>query len=382
MLKYQPNQWHNYDTIYFRISKSFKPQQNILAFDFDHTLFHTASGKTFPQNKKDIVPCIISWDKINDFSDHCVVIISNQAGVGKKCTLEDVQFRLTLGLTLLEKENIPSITIFSTKFDWYRKPHTYMWRFILNLLNLDTTYLNNQRIKIVNRNYLYIGDAAGRPQNKKGQNFSASDLMFAHNCRIKFMTPEEFQSDQKTSYTILYSSKIYPIRKWTKEYQEKKMDIDFNKLPKCTTMFMMVGFSGSGKTTLATNLSGQFGYAIVSQDQLSKAKCRKQINQYLSENTSVVVDNMHGTIKQRKEYISIAKNYNIPVIILWLDIPIDLAFHLSNMRMELTNTKIIPKVVNYKFNKNFECPNISEGISQIIKVPFHLKIISQFLMEY
>lgn len=433
---FDTDKWHNNESIYFKFSKNFVVHNSILGFDFDHTLFGTKSGKTFPIDKWDIIPCnIISDEKIQSYTKtHCVVLISNQGGIGKKKqTLTQVQHRFDIGIDYLEERDIPSLTIFSTISDYYRKPHTHMWRYVLKLLGHDAVYLNDGDITIVNKNYLYVGDAAGRislskTNKKKKVDFSRSDRMFAHNCRIPFMTPEEFESGKiqpvvvypqkkflpkydykqikdlrhssnvKHSENIIeFKSTIYPIRDWFSEYEERKdipeHDIVEYLAPDITEgamqddgepiMVMMMGFPGSGKSTIARKISKKYGWTIVSQDAMTKAKCRKLIKQCFADNKSVIVDNTHRDKKIRSYYSNIAEEYDFPVMLIWMTAELDLSYHLNKMRVELTNAKPLPKVVHYTYNKRFEPPNKSEGFEDIYKLPFILDgNKSAFLMEY
>ncbi len=411
-IQFDAEEWHDNESIYFKFSKNFVVHNDILSFDFDHTLFGTKSGKTFPIDKWDITPCnIVSDEKIHSYTKtHCIVIISNQGGITKgKQTLTQVQHRFDIGIDYLEGRDIPSLTIFSTIGDYYRKPHTHMWRYVLNLLGHDDTYLNDENIVIVDKNYLYVGDAAGRTNSyiSKKADFSRSDRMFAHNCRIKFMSPEEFETGkvqpvaiypqklflpksppfQNNTNIIKYKSSIYPIRDWFKSYDEEKaepFDIDTLKtLIDHPTMIMMMGFPGSGKSTIAKKISKKYGWVIASQDDMTKAKCRKLINETFSNSQSVIVDNTHRDKKIRLYYINIAKSYDFPVVLIWMKAGLDLAYHLNKMRVELFNAKPLPKVVHYTYNKRFQSPNNSEGIENIIEIPFILDgNKSAFLMEY
>lgn len=69
----------------------------------------------------------------------------------------------------------------STHLDRYRKPSVYFWRLFEQRTPIDYAYS------------FYCGDCAGRKMNPttKCPDLKDSDLKFAINIGIKFVTPEE-----------------------------------------------------------------------------------------------------------------------------------------------------------------------------------------------
>ena len=56
-------------------------------------------------------------------------------------------------------------------------------------------FLTLHNIKLDKESF-YVGDAAGRTKTQmKKKDFSCSDRMFALNCKMKFLTPEQFFSE-------------------------------------------------------------------------------------------------------------------------------------------------------------------------------------------
>jgi hypothetical protein len=74
--------------------------------------------------------------------------------------------------------------ICSFEDDMQRKPRPGMWAIILGLRGMRVEACES----------LYVGDAAGRPAvgKERKKDFSASDLLFAHNVGCAFHTPESF----------------------------------------------------------------------------------------------------------------------------------------------------------------------------------------------
>ncbi len=412
------NTWVDHDSISYMVTDGFDAKPSILAFDFDSTLFTTSSGKTFPVNKSDIKPLdIISPQSIKKYTDtHSIIIISNQGGVEtKKQTIELVKHRITIGIEYLSDNEISTMTIFSTAKDNYRKPHTYMWRFILNQLGHDVNYLDNPDIHLIDRDYLYVGDAAGRdkmecltgkPGTARKKDFSMSDKLFADNCRIKFKTPELFEWYNKYREKIDgypwpdrqfggYKTPLYPMRNWLKKYEENKIEefnldqaIENNGLE----LLLMMGYPGCGKSTLAKKISEKYGHKIIGMDVFTKSRCYKLTRNYLSDKQSVIIDNTNPSISARENYIKIAKDtsYNIAkhinIRLIWLNVSLDMAYHLNKMRTELTGKKSVPMVAYRSYKKNLQPPDANEDIDTIIELPFHPNftdnIRSAFLMEY
>jgi bifunctional polynucleotide phosphatase/kinase len=148
--------------------QSFNPDANLkkyVAFDLDYTLIKTKSGKKFPQNEDDWM-----WlnknvpKKLEQFHNdgYHVIVVSNQSS--KK--VEDVANKVK---QIFDKLSITA-TVFICYGDEYRKPNC----------RVINEHINPAFIEF------YCGDACGRVGD-----FSNSDLLFAFNLGIKFLTPED-----------------------------------------------------------------------------------------------------------------------------------------------------------------------------------------------
>ncbi|OTF71427.1 bifunctional polynucleotide phosphatase/kinase-like protein, partial [Euroglyphus maynei] len=160
----------------------------IAGFDFDFTLIVTKSGKSFPidindwklfdQRLAEYIRTIVTEQ------GYRFVIFSNQMGISKgKVTVDFVKKRFENSLKPLR---IPCLIMVAKKDDIYRKPCTGLWDHLVQ-------QQQQQQIEINMKQSFYVGDAAGRPKTAmKKADFSASDLLFAMNIGVNFLTPEQF----------------------------------------------------------------------------------------------------------------------------------------------------------------------------------------------
>lgn len=174
----------------------------IFAFDLDSTLIKTKSGRTFSTNSNDWQWCFNTVvKKLIDISrTNSVIIFSNQGGVitDSKDSKSMIQFLSKINKILqeFEKNGVLDIWIYTStkqssaskkkginesKFLKNRKPETGLFE------EFKKDYLNSLSKELNKSNIIYIGDAAGRPND-----FSDSDLKFAKNCGIEFKIPEDF----------------------------------------------------------------------------------------------------------------------------------------------------------------------------------------------
>ena len=85
---------------------------------------------------------------------------------------------------------IPMLYLAATLSDQYRKPAVGSFEYMKKEIF--------QGCDISMKESFYCGDAAGRPKTEtRSKDFSDSDIKFAANVGIKFLTPEELFLDQK-----------------------------------------------------------------------------------------------------------------------------------------------------------------------------------------
>lgn len=183
-------------------------QKNVeyVGFDMDGTVITTKSGNSFAKDENDwrlltsqvrpVIQRIVASGKR-------VVLLSNQAGLEKKGDEGKRAFQrkveavvASLGQGVSESVDF----ICSLQDDFYRKPRSGMWdalRIIreqqLNAVSGGgCTTISSGNESTVSASVsleLYVGDAAGRPEqgagkDKRKKDFSDSDLKFAINCGV------------------------------------------------------------------------------------------------------------------------------------------------------------------------------------------------------
>ena len=272
-------------------------------------------------------------DKLREYSrkGYKIVIFTNQKGSfqGKGgMSFDDFKNRW---FNILECLKVPVYILAATHHDFYRKPSTSMWDFMEKNLN------NN--IKVIRKESLYVGDACGRSKDH-----SDSDLKFAFNIGVNFMTPEEFfensnkfpveQLKQEAEDNVhgfnpsIYLSSLNDIHKINHKSWESIQEIFENKKNR---LMILVGSPASGKSTLSKLLekkANEFSPITwkihnLDQDGGTKKKFKTKISKLLSDTEEgCIIDCTNGTIELRKEWISLAKDINteIGVICIFLNI--------------------------------------------------------------
>lgn len=82
------------------------------------------------------------------------------------------------------------IFLAATESDQYRKPALGMWKYCLEKV------FTGQKVDM--EGSFYCGDAAGRPASgTRKKDFTDTDIKFAKNIGIRFLTPEQFFLDEK-----------------------------------------------------------------------------------------------------------------------------------------------------------------------------------------
>nr|XP_046909638.1 uncharacterized protein F21D5.5-like [Dermatophagoides farinae] len=377
----------------------------IAGFDFDFTLVCTKTGKSFPSDENDwklFDPRLTGFiQKLVEQQGYRFVIFSNQLGISKgKVTVDMVRKRFENSMKDLCIERIPCLILVATKDDIYRKPCIGLWNHLVRNIQPD--------VEINLKQSFYVGDAAGRSKSAlKKADFSASDLLFAMNIGVNFLTPEQFlihvakyngfDYQQKFEYSSSLPEKCFKVDDKTKESNflltnrltgEKIPNIE-SILPTRVHCIIFCGISGSGKTTFYENYLQPLNYVHVNYDQLKTIqKCQQLMKKSIQEQRNIVIDNTNIERKSRQQWINLCKENGYEWIIFHFELSLKHIFHNNKFRQLTGIHKSVPDVVIYSQNKKFESLQDDECNRQFI-VNFnqkfsqhdHQKLYSMYLLE-
>ncbi|GBN65235.1 Bifunctional polynucleotide phosphatase/kinase [Araneus ventricosus] len=280
----------------------------------------------------------------------------------------------------------------STGSGKYRKPNTGMWDYFVQKCN--------QGMPVDIESSLYVGDAAGRPDNwapKKKKDFSCADRLFALNVGLKFLTPEEFFLGQKpASYKMPVfdprnlKATTLAIKLQPPPTEELNADNIISTSPE---VIVFVGFPAAGKSHFAKNYLVSKGYVHINRDTLgSWQKCVSECTKALSRGQKVVIDNTNPDLESRNRYIEVAKKFNVPCRCFLFDCLIEQAKH-NNVFRELQapdekHVAVNDMVLN-SYKSKYKEPSMKEGYSALVKVNFvpkfrskqEEKLFRKFLIE-
>jgi len=335
--------------------------QRIASFDLDDTLVKTNSGNVSSDDEND-------WSMFNDTvvnklkslkdKAYQLVIVSNQKGISKgkvdinvwKKKIENIFNHINLDFTI----------ICSLNDDMYRKPKTKLW----------DEFIDGDK-----KTSFYCGDAGGLPKRKINDNdfkkdFSDTDYKFALNLGIKFIHRDEFILDVKN----VKPNVNYPV-----DFSKIKLGT-YTFTPNKPEMIINVGFPASGKSYYTQRYVLPNDYEYINQDTLrTKKKCLMETEKLLKKGVSIIIDNTNMSKNERKEYLDLAKKYNIQCRCLLFTTPKEVCIHNSHFRNFTSNNQvtIIPQIVYNIMNKKYEKPELSEGFYQIDEIEFNLKLSEQ-----
>ena len=251
-----------------------------------------------------------------------------------------------------ERTDKKSSIVYYVNHDNYRKPRTGMFKYLKNELG----------IKINKKESFYVGDMAGRENDKYD-----TDLKFALNLKIKFMTPEEYFLDYSNEEKRLTGYKLDNISKNTK----------INIKSKGKNMIIISGYPGSGKSHLARKFENE--YTILSRDILQKNFCKK-LEEEMINNNNVVIEGLYVDNNSRKELKNLASKYDYNTTYILVKTSYELAYHLNLFRSLYQNKNRVPEIVYMKYKKNFEYP-IESDWNEIIEYHPHIsKKINQYFL--
>jgi len=343
----------------------------------DWTLIRTKSGRIFPKTPDDwtlwhkhVAPRVQALHA----EGYAICIFTNQEGVSKgRVKAEDLIIKFIKLSTAL---GVPILCQAATQNDGYRKPHTGMWTL------LETEWKATHGIIVDRAKSLYVGDAAGRPshsESKRKKDFHDADYKFSVNLDVgQFAVPEEcFQTGEpvpdKSTWTLHTPEAFVPAKfvSTLDNDPETMPTID----PAMAALWLCVGPPAAGKSTFCATYASNV--VCINQDTLkTRAKCMKQAKAALATGKPCIVDGTHRDTATRAHYVRIAKELHVPCYCLWFDRSKEVAMHLNALRM-LTGGPRVPTVAMHTYFKRAEHPQIDEGFTSVIRVPWRARFTSE-----
>jgi len=317
-----------------------KKNYYIAGFDLDWTIIKTKSGNVFPKDKGDWElwnPKVLT--KLKELSEdpEClIVIVSNQKGLGipnkKFLSVKDFKEKVN---NIQKSLGVPFIFIASLQDDIYRKPRVGSLDFLLDKEGLN--------IKLDKS--FYVGDMAGRPGDK-----TDTDIKFAKNLNVQFLTPEDFFLGDK-------SEKNFKLSGYLLDNKSKNTKIDIK--PENNKMVVISGYPGSGKSHLAQKLTNEHNgkaFKLFSRDLLSN-KFHKKLTESMEQGEPVIVEGLYPSNQSRQELITLAEKFHYNTEYIHVKTSYELAYHLNLYRSLFEEKEKVPEIVYMKYRKNFEYPD-------------------------
>lgn len=290
-----------------------------------------------------------------------LVVFTNQLGISRG-RLRPELFQAKVE-AVMEHLGVALQVLVATGPGIYRKPVLGMWEHLCEKANGDVT--------VSVPDSLYVGDAAGRPPNwapgRKKKDFSCSDRLFALNAGLRFLTPEEkFLGWAPAPFDL---PAFDPRRRDPKAAPEpSKAELVSDK----PEVLLTVGFPGAGKSTFVKRHLIPAGYEYVNRDTLgSWQRCVSACSAALARGRPVVVDNTNPDPESRQRFVSCAREAAVPCRCLQFTASLEQARHNCRFR-DMTQSGHVPvtDAVLFSYKKHFVAPDLSEGFSQILQIPF------------
>jgi bifunctional polynucleotide phosphatase/kinase len=350
------------ESCYYYLSTVNQSTKKIYSFDLDSTLIKTKSGAKFPKDANDWIfmypttkEILIKLNK-----DYHLVIMSNQKGFKTQNQINEFNKKIN---DIFDSLGFEMSIFIATQDDIYRKPHTGMYKLLLELLKTKDDDVEE---------LYYCGDAAGRQYKNKEKDFSISDYYFAFNIDAVFELPEKVFKQDDLKGKIIDSYDTIKLKKYiTKEKLDIKQELK--------EVVLLVGLPACGKSTISNNYYST--YKKVSLDNTrNKKKMMEIYNEYILHGYQIVVDNTNYNKTQRKEFIEIAKKKGYKIKIIYLDIPFEICNHFNNYRVEKGEKEKINIITYRTMIKNFEEPTYTEG--EIIRLNKIYNFVDKNIYNY
>lgn len=245
---------------------------------------------------------------------------------------------------------------------------------------------------------MYVGDAAGRKKTTSypKKDHSNADYLFAINCGLNFMTPEQFLAGNSVELAQKENENSLPRpthdpKQWlsqplsfgwsAKENLQLTDDVVFTSKWKniCSLdriIVVMIGVPGSGKSHFVHRFCTRL--QIVSRDKAgTMEKCEQEVVAATENDTChVVVDNTNFDLESRKRWLSIANRTACTPVAVCLNVTLEQALHnnyfrrLAALRSGHDSAQMVPTfVIRNQANKLIE-PTLTEGFADVFKINF------------
>lgn len=142
---------------------------------------------------------------------------------------------------------------------------------------------------------------------------------------------------------------------------------------------VMVGISGSGKSTFSNGLKTSLNAELVetdairveltgnAEDQTQNARvfgvARRRVDNILSQGKNAVIDATSVSVRDRKDWIDIAKNNNAEVRAYFVDTPVDVAKQRNRKR-----ERKVPEDVIDRQASRLQPPTKAEGFDLVVVI--------------
>ncbi|RMZ77376.1 hypothetical protein DV737_g4399, partial [Chaetothyriales sp. CBS 132003] len=351
----------------------------IAAFDLDDTIVSPVGNKWArgPESWKWWHPSVPERLRSLHDQGYLVTIFSNQANVSVKdapkklpkdtASLANLKAQLA---SIVQQLDLPISFYAATAHDRYRKPRTGMWDELLEDYDLQSDGLVDMSQSF------YVGDAAGREKSdERRKDHATSDRDLAANIGIDFKTPEQFfLGAQVEPYERVFEPKQWLTMERTSSVNGHA-PLPFLKKHK-QELVIACGSPGSGKSTYFWHVLEPQGFKRVNQD---RGRCLRVARDFLVTGDSVAVDNTNADVETRKYWITLAREFGIPIRCIHFTAPARLCEHndavraLNSPLMNPEGRTLLPGIAFRSFLQRFQHPKIDEGFEDITAVDFDFK---------
>ena len=309
---------------------------SVAVFDMDGTLIRPKGDYVFPKTLDDWRWIKTSADGASGMTDvkaalkalhengHDLIIMTNQ----KKLSAADITTKVQM---LYDDLQVPFVLVAGHKDDFYRKPHTGLWKVVTEQLG---------PVDMAKKSF-FVGDME-------------TDAYFAHNVGLKFHWADDyFQFDSNGK--IKHELPPHPLEGLVHSPEVKYASSATKHL------VVLMGAAASGKSSIARQLEG---YALINRDTMkTDAKMKKAFEAAIAADQSIVVDNTNPAASSREPWLTAAKKAGYKTTIIFVDLPKPAAIFLNEYRYEVSGgtASYVPTVAYNIFYSKLERPVASEA---------------------